>query len=91
MEDERRLAGQSCLHLGGHHGFLAHPLLRSLLPDGLIVPSRAASCHPIAGAPSFIWIGIEVFHYLATILLRMSVSHLLTTEPDAKDNWQNKQ
>ena len=81
MEDERRLAGQSCLHLGGHRDFPAYPLPSFLLPDALIVPSHAGSCHPIAGAPSFIWIGIEVFRYVATILLRMSVSHLLTTEP----------
>jgi hypothetical protein len=77
MEDERRLAGQSCLNLGGHHDFPAYPLPSFLLPDGLTVPSHAASCHPIAGVPSLMWIGIEVFRYLATILLRMSASHFL--------------
>jgi len=77
VEDERRLASQSYLNLGGHNDFLAHPLPGFLLPDGLIVPRHAAGSHPIAGVPSLIWIGIEVFRYLATILLRMSASHLL--------------
>jgi hypothetical protein len=77
MEDERRLAGQSYLNLGGHHDFPAHPLPSFLLPDGLIIPSHAAGGHPIAGVPSLMCIGIEVFRYVATILLRMSASHFL--------------
>lgn len=77
MEDERRLASQSYLNLGGHHDLLARPLPSFLLPDGLILPRHAAGSHPIAGVPSLMWIGIEVLRYVTTILLRMSASHLL--------------
>jgi hypothetical protein len=37
VEDERRIARQSCSHLGGHPDFPAHTLLGSLLWNRLII------------------------------------------------------